>query len=97
MQESLPVSWLNCPFWRWRSYAYAKLRLDAEDHTGRRSIGYLVINRFVRFGCIYCETEVEPDSETISADLTSGQFDDPVRAAAFDKHWAEEGAASLQM
>jgi hypothetical protein len=58
---------------------------------------HLVINRFVWFGSIYCETEIEPDPETISADLTSGQFDDPVRAAAFVKHWAEEGVASLRM
>jgi hypothetical protein len=41
---------------------------------------YLVVDRFGALGTVYRETEVErTDLETVIADLTSGQFNDPVR------------------
>jgi len=47
--------------------------------------GHLVIDRFSRLGSAYRETEVERDPETMIADLTSGQFDDPIHITAFNK------------
>jgi hypothetical protein len=55
---------------------------------------YLVVDRFRGpDGGIYRETEVErTDLETVIADLTSGQFNDPIRVVAFNtlEHWSED-------
>ena len=55
---------------------------------------YLVIDRFGEFGGgVYRETRVErTDLETIITDLTSGQFNDPVRVVSFNtlEHWSED-------
>jgi hypothetical protein len=57
---------------------------------------YLVVDRFGGFGGgggVYRETEVEQtDLETVISDLTSGQFNDPVRIVAFNtlEHWSED-------
>jgi hypothetical protein len=47
---------------------------------------YLVIDRFGGLrGGVYRETEVEQtDLETVITDLTSGQFNDPIRIVAFN-------------
>jgi hypothetical protein len=55
---------------------------------------YLVVDRFGQLGGgVYRETEVErTDLETIISDLTSGQFNDPIRVVAFNtlEHWSED-------
>jgi hypothetical protein len=55
---------------------------------------YLVIDRFGQLGGgVYRETEVErTDLETVITDLTSGQFNDPIRVVAFNtlEHWSED-------
>ena len=54
---------------------------------------YLVVDRFGGLGTVYRETEVEKtDLETITTDLMSGQFNDPVRVVAFNtlEHWSED-------
>jgi hypothetical protein len=54
---------------------------------------YLVVDGFGSHGTVYRETEVEQtDLETVIADLTSGQFNDPVRVVAFNtlEHWAQD-------
>jgi hypothetical protein len=58
---------------------------------------YLVIDRF-RTGAVYRETEVEQtDLETIVSDLLTGQFNDPIRIAAFNtlEHWAADVSAEI--
>jgi hypothetical protein len=47
---------------------------------------------------VYRETEVEQtDLETIVSDLLTGQFNDPIRIAAFDtlEHWAADVSAEI--
>jgi hypothetical protein len=55
---------------------------------------YLVIDSFGEFGGGVChDTEVErTDLETVIIDLTSGQFNDPVRVVSFKtlEHWSED-------
>jgi hypothetical protein len=55
---------------------------------------YLVVDRFGGFGGgSYRETEVErTDLETVISDLSSGQFNDPIRVVAFNtlEHWSED-------
>jgi hypothetical protein len=54
---------------------------------------YLVIDGFGAHGIVYRETEAErTDIETTVADLMSGQFNDPLRVAAFNtlEHWAQD-------
>jgi hypothetical protein len=55
---------------------------------------YLVVDRFRGLGGgIYRETEVErTDLETVIADLTSGQFHDPIHIVAFNtlEHWSKD-------
>jgi hypothetical protein len=58
---------------------------------------YLVIDRFST-GTVYRETEIErTDLETIISDLLTGQFNDPVRVAAFNtlEHWAADVSADV--
>jgi hypothetical protein len=53
---------------------------------------YLVVDRFGRLGTAR-ETDIErSDLETVITDLTSGQFNDPVRVVAFNtlEHWAQD-------
>jgi hypothetical protein len=46
---------------------------------------YLVVDGFGGIGTVYRETEVErTDLETVTADLMSGQFNDPLRVVAFN-------------
>src|ERR1700691_4149710 len=54
---------------------------------------YLVVDGSGAHGTVYRETEVEQtDLETVIADLTSGQFNDPVRVVAVNtlEHWAQD-------
>ncbi|HEV7636168.1 MAG TPA: hypothetical protein VGO54_12110 [Bradyrhizobium sp.] len=54
---------------------------------------YLVVDNLGSLGSVFRETEIErADSETVIADLLSGQFSDPVRVVAFNtlEHWSED-------
>ena len=54
---------------------------------------YLVVDNLGPLGSVFRETEIErADSETVIADLLSGQFSDPVRVVAFNtlEHWSED-------
>lgn len=60
---------------------------------------YLVVDSFGANGAVYRETVVErTDLETATGDLMSGQFNDPVRVAAFNtmEHWSKDVAAEIQ-
>jgi hypothetical protein len=61
---------------------------------GADQTAYLVIDRFGAFGRgVYRETEVErTDLETVITDLTTGQFNDPLRVVAFNtlEHWSKD-------
>jgi hypothetical protein len=57
----------------------------------------LVIDRF-HSGAAYCETEVErTELETIISDLLTGQFNEPIRIAAFNtlEHWTGDVSADI--
>ena len=60
---------------------------------------YLVVDRFGGFGGgSDRETEVEhTDLETVISDLSSGQFNDPVRVVAFNtlEHWSEDVSVDI--
>jgi hypothetical protein len=60
---------------------------------------YLVIDCFGQpGGGVYRETEVErTDVETVITDLTSGQFNDPIRVVAFNtlEHWSEDVSGDI--
>ena len=58
---------------------------------------YLVIDRFSS-GSVYRETEIErADLETITNDLLSGQFNDPIRVVAFNtlEHWSQDVSSEI--
>jgi hypothetical protein len=59
---------------------------------------YLVLDDFGRLGRAYRETdEDKADLETVSSDLMSGQYGDPVRVVAFNtaEHWAEDASEDI--
>ena len=59
---------------------------------------FLVIDLMVRQGGILRETRVErTDIETITVELMSGRFNEPVRVIAFNtlEHWADDISAQI--
>jgi len=58
---------------------------------GADQTGYLVIDRVKGLGSVYRETEVER-TDTIIADLLTGQFSDPIRVVAFNtlEYWSDD-------
>jgi hypothetical protein len=61
---------------------------------------YLVVDGFGGIGTVYRETEVErTDPETVTADLMSGQFNDPLRVVAFNtlEHWAQDVSKDIAL
>jgi hypothetical protein len=60
---------------------------------------YLVVDGF-GLGSVYRETEIErTDLETVITDLTSGQFNDPIRVVAFNtlEHWAQDVSKDIAL
>jgi hypothetical protein len=59
---------------------------------------YIVLDDFGKLGRAYPETDPErADLETVISDLISGQFNNPVRVAAFNtaEHWAEDASEDI--
>ena len=68
--------------------------------TGADQNVYLVVDCFGRRGCVWRETDAErTDLEAVISDLTSGQYNNPLRVIAFNaaEHWSEDVSADVAL
>jgi hypothetical protein len=69
-----------------------------EPSGGDHQTVYLVLDDFGRLGRAYRETDDERiDLESITSDLMTGQYRNPVRVVAFNiaQHWAEDASEDI--